>query len=112
MESTFQNATRGSIRNHSCNKKVKIIVGDLRCAEYLVDTWFSDAKIDLSECVCLPDKNKGGRPIGFPKMFDMDNSERGKFNRMQNKLKEKLDINKVQDYEYVRQWIREVRGIE
>jgi len=32
MESTFQNATRGSIRNHSCNKKVKIIVGDLRCA--------------------------------------------------------------------------------
>lgn len=112
MESTFQNATRGSIRNHESDYPVKIVVGDMRCAEYLVNTWFKKAKIDQSMCIVLPEKNKGGRPPSFPKVFDMNNSERGKFNRMKSKSSISLDTNNIQDYEFVRKWIKDIRGIE
>lgn len=112
MESTFQNATRGSIRQHDSVHPVKIVVGDKRCAEYLVNTWFCDAKIDYSECVELPEKSKGGRPPSFQKMFNMNSSEKGKFQRMKKKLNHVLDTDNTQDYEFVRKWVKEVRGIE
>lgn len=112
MESTFQNATRGSIRLHDCSEPVKIVVGDKRCADYLVNTWFADAKIDSSRVIDLPEKSKGGRPPSFQKLFDMNPSEKGKFSRMKNKINNSLDVDNPQDYEFVRKWIKEVRGIE
>lgn len=112
LESTFQNATRGKIRDHNCTEPVKVVVGDMRCANYLINTWFKDATIDDTKAIELPEKSKGGRPPSFQKLFDMNASEKGKFSRMKKKLEHDLQYDNVQDYEFVRKWIKDIRGIE
>ena len=109
-ESSFQNATRGNIRIHDSNNKVKIVVGDMRCAKYLVDTWFTNATIDTNNYVNLPEPDKGGRPKKFQGLFNMDKKESGKFYRMNKKRSAPFDVNSPSDVEFVRNWIKELRG--
>lgn len=113
FESSFQVSTRLSTRNHESKNPVNIILADTRCANYLIDTWFSDATINDSLRIELVDKRKNntGRPKkSFPAMFHMDKRERTKFYNMQTKYKIKYDISKEDDIKTVKDWLFKLRG--
>jgi len=113
FESSFQVSTRLSTRNHEEDTPVKIILADTRCAQYLVDTWFTDAKIhdDLRIEILDKRKNNTGRPKkSFPAMLHMDKSERTKFYNMQTKHKVKYNITSDEDVKLVKNWLINLRG--
>lgn len=115
LESSFQISTRGSIRQHDSTTPVNVIVGDTRCAEYLIDTWFTDAKVDDSLRIEIYDKrveNKGRPKNSFPSKYHMDKQERDKFYKWQRKNKVKFSLNSEKDCEEVLIWLTNIRNKE
>lgn len=114
FESSFQGCTRLSVRQHNSTTPVKILVGDTRCAKYLIRTWFSDAKIDNSLRLEIFDgrSNNTGRPKkSFPSMFHMDSKERRDFYNMQTRKNIKYSVDSESDKLLVKDWLLNRRKV-
>lgn len=108
FESSFQGCTRLSIRQHDSTTPVKILVGDTRCAEYLIRTWFTDAKIDNSLRMDIYDgrsKNTGRPKKSFPAMFHMSDSERNRFYKWHRKQGGSFKVDNNEDCSIVKDWL-------
>lgn len=112
LESSFQASTRLSTRNHTSVTPVKILVADTRCANYLINTWFSCAKIDDSMRMELFDgrSNNTGRPKkSLPATLHMSKKERAKFYYLQRKEGKQYDTGNKEHVEEVKNWLVKFR---
>jgi hypothetical protein len=111
LESSFQIATRVSIRNHSDTTPITIVVPDKRCAEYLTSTWFTNAKIVESLVdINVDDKRKNnGRKAGFQSELNMSRAEKSAFLRFKKQQGINFSINNSEHYRYVKEWLENKR---
>lgn len=111
LESSFQIMTRCSIRQHNRKEGIQLVVGDYRCANYLRNTWFTDAEISGEHTFIKEDlrKNNKGRPPSFPKVLHMTSSEKSKFYRWEKKQDPKPKIGSNNDYTKVKAWLLSLR---
>lgn len=119
LEPAFQLCLRTDIRNNKSMSMVRLIVPDLRVANYLKDKYLPDAKIDYSLMI---DSTKESKPRkketaprmrkeSFKSMFGLDNKEQSALSYHQKKIGKKYSILEPNDIVEVREWINSRRKV-
>ncbi|UYD59372.1 hypothetical protein HPMBJEAJ_00273 [Aeromonas phage avDM6] len=119
LEPAFQLCLRTDIRNNKSMSMVRLIVPDLRVANYLKDKYLPDAKIDYSLMI---DSTKESKPRkketvprvrkeSFKSMFNLDNKEQSALSYHQKKIGKKYSILEPSDIVEVREWITTRRKV-
>lgn len=84
LESVFQLVTRSAVRDFDNIKPVNIVVPDKRCSDYLSEGWFKGATVHHNNTITYTPPPIG-RPQSFNKIYNLNNSESGKFYRWKKK---------------------------
>jgi hypothetical protein len=80
-EAIFQFSTRGNIRDFKSNEQVHIVVPDMSASDYMSKGWLTGCKVDTSYAIKIKDSNKGGRPAGFQKVYNLQKHEKSAFSK-------------------------------
>lgn len=118
LEPTFQLCLRTDIRNQYSNWKVRLIVPDLRAAEYLKSRYLHEAIIDMDHMIEPPERKVRAaetaprqKKKSFKNLFNFTDVELRKFYRYVKKENKKLDPLDPRDFMIVKSWIDSVRSL-
>ncbi|MCP4596858.1 DEAD/DEAH box helicase family protein [Neptuniibacter sp.] len=114
-EAVFQFVTRSNIRDHNSSKDVHIVVPDMRACNYMANGWLQGCNVDTSYALPMPAPNKGGRPAGFPKTYNLTGAARKAFYTVflpdfRNKFGRGPDINNKHDVKAYKTWVRSLNA--
>lgn len=118
LEPAFQLCLRTEIRNNKSMSPVRLIVPDMRVADYLKRRYLPDAKIDDSLIITYVKERKPRkkettprvRKESFKSMFDLDKKEQSALSYYQKQIGKKFSILEPDDIVKVREWINARRG--
>lgn len=108
LEPVFQLCLRTTIRKQMCDHPVRLIVPDIRAADYLKSRYLKDCTIDYGHMVEPPPRQKKTErktQLTFKSMFGFTADEQKRFYRYQSKFGRKLNIHDPKDVSLVRDWV-------
>lgn len=116
LEPTFQLCLRTDIRNQHSNWNVRLIVPDMRAAEYLKSRYLHEATIDCSQMVVPPErKNRAAevqpraKKVSIKGMLNMTEPEYRKYHRWCKANQTKYSATEPKDVIAVSKWLESVR---
>ena len=117
LEPTFQLCTRTDIRNYNSKHKIKLIVSDLRAAEYLKNRYLPDATINMEFAIDTKITKRKRVEVErirttnntFPGIFNMSDDEKKLFAKWKRVDNLKLKFKNSNDVMKVRDWICKIR---
>ncbi|ATI18306.1 hypothetical protein [Aeromonas phage AS-sw] len=113
LEPAFQLCLRTDIRNNKSMSPVRLIVPDMRVAEYLKNKYLPDANIDCSLMIFAEKERKPrkkettprARKESFKSIFCLDNKEQSALSYYQKQIGRKLSVLEPTDIALVSDWI-------